>query len=121
MRRDEEGAPRLDAPVTEAGSVFRVLLSKRGEPLAVWGWFGSVLGSGLFIHRASRSYYLFFNYLSLLFVYVSRLTVFGRDYVSCLTVENWHGSHWLVQNSPAWIGVGKPQEWLSVPQAPRTP
>ena len=34
------------APVTEAGSVFRVLLSKRGEPLAVWGWFGSVLGSG---------------------------------------------------------------------------
>ena len=46
MCRDEEGAQRLDAPVTEAGSVFRVLLSKRGEPLAVWGWFGSVLGSG---------------------------------------------------------------------------
>ena len=29
MRRDEEGAQRLDTPVTEAGSVFRVLLSKR--------------------------------------------------------------------------------------------
>ena len=39
MRRDEEGAQRLDAPVTEAGSVFRVLLSKRGEPFDVWGWF----------------------------------------------------------------------------------
>ena len=51
-------------PVAEVGSVFRVLLSKRGEPLAVWGWFGSVLGSSSFIHRASRSYYLFFNYLS---------------------------------------------------------
>ena len=35
MRRDEEGAQRLDAPVTEVGSVFRVLLSKRGESLAV--------------------------------------------------------------------------------------
>ncbi len=39
---------------------------------------GPFLGSGSFIHRASRSYYLFFNYLSLLFVYVSRLTVSGR-------------------------------------------
>ena len=33
MCRDEEGAQRLDAPVTEAGSVFRVLLLKKGESL----------------------------------------------------------------------------------------
>ena len=54
----------MDAPIAKASSVFRALLSQRGEPLAVWGWFGSVLGSGSFIHRSSRSYYLFFNYLS---------------------------------------------------------
>ena len=29
MRRDEGGAQRFDAPVAEAGSVFRVLLFKK--------------------------------------------------------------------------------------------
>ena len=44
MRRDEGGAQRLDAPVTEAGSVFRVLLSQKGRASCrlglVWVGFG---------------------------------------------------------------------------------
>ena len=46
IRRDKGGAQRFDVPVAAAGSAFRVLPSNRGEPLAVCGWFGSVLGSG---------------------------------------------------------------------------
>ena len=44
MRRDEEGAQRLDAPIAEEGSAFWVLPSKKGRASCrlglVWVGFG---------------------------------------------------------------------------------
>ena len=89
--------------------LFRVLLSKRGEPLAVWGWFGSVLNPVDFIHRfvapTTCSLLLVLYYLSCVFGLVQKSggDVFGlvQIYPLCvfgLVLENSLESHKPVEN-----------------------
>ena len=63
------------------------------------GFSSGFLFSGLFIHRSSRSYYVFFNYLSY-YLYGVSVTAENREgECTRISVENWPNSPEVVDKS----------------------